>query len=119
MRIVASFTTYRPIPLPESPTYIAFEDVTNIVPAIDAGKECKEAPHDRLVGKPKKILVIVDVEGDRSVRNGCLPYYLDGSWYSKHDDGYHRVGGLRRCSICAFGGSKGGVSTSQRPARMG
>ncbi|KAF8134360.1 hypothetical protein EV363DRAFT_1323244 [Boletus edulis] len=91
MRIVASFTTYRPIPLPESPTYIAFEDVTNIVPAIDAGgKECKEAPHDRLVGKPKKILVIVDVEGDRSVRNAMLT----------RDDGYHRVGGLRCCSIC-------------------
>jgi hypothetical protein len=31
--------TYRPIPLPENPTYVANEDVTIIVPTIDAGEE--------------------------------------------------------------------------------
>jgi len=31
--------TYRPIPLPEYPTYHAHEDVTIIVPTIDAGEE--------------------------------------------------------------------------------
>ena len=30
---------YRPIPLPENPTYVASEDVTIIVPTIDAGEE--------------------------------------------------------------------------------
>ena len=30
---------YRPIPLPEHPTYVANEDVTIIVPTIDAGEE--------------------------------------------------------------------------------
>ena len=30
---------YRPIPLPQSPTYVANEDVTIIVPTIDAGEE--------------------------------------------------------------------------------
>lgn len=33
--------TYRPIPLPENPTYVAHEDVTIIVPTIDAGEEFK------------------------------------------------------------------------------
>lgn len=32
---------YRPIPLPEYPTYFAHEDVTIIVPTIDAGEEFK------------------------------------------------------------------------------
>ncbi|KAF9000427.1 glycosyltransferase family 2 protein [Cyathus striatus] len=35
IRLVAAFT-YRPIPIPENPTYIAAEDVTIIVPTIDA-----------------------------------------------------------------------------------
>lgn len=43
-RIAASLT-YRPIPLPKNPTYIASEDVTIIVPTIDAGEEFKDAAH--------------------------------------------------------------------------
>nr|GAT42958.1 predicted protein [Mycena chlorophos] len=59
IRIAASFT-YRPVPLPENPTYIAAEDVTIIVPTIDAGEEFKEAARSWLVGKPKEILIITE-----------------------------------------------------------
>ncbi|KAJ2984757.1 hypothetical protein NUW54_g10392 [Trametes sanguinea] len=59
IRIAASLT-YRPVPLPENPTYIAEEDVTIIVPTIDAGEEFKEAAHSWLVGKPKEILIITE-----------------------------------------------------------
>ena len=59
IRIAASFA-YRPIPLPENPTYIASEDVTIIVPTIDAGEEFKEAAHSWLVGKPKEIIIITE-----------------------------------------------------------
>ncbi|KAF8965549.1 glycosyltransferase family 2 protein [Flammula alnicola] len=57
---LAAATTYRPIPLPENPTYIASEDVTIIVPTIDAGEEFKEAANSWLVGKPKEILIITE-----------------------------------------------------------
>ena len=59
IRITASFA-YRPIPLPENPTYIASEDVTIIVPTIDAGEEFKEAAHSWLAGKPKEIIIITE-----------------------------------------------------------
>ncbi|KAK7448764.1 hypothetical protein VKT23_013496 [Stygiomarasmius scandens] len=59
IRIAASFT-YRPVPLPENPTYIACEDVTIIVPTIDAGEEFKEAARSWLVGNPKEILIITE-----------------------------------------------------------
>jgi cellulose synthase/poly-beta-1,6-N-acetylglucosamine synthase-like glycosyltransferase len=59
IRICASFA-YHPVPLPENPTYIASEDVTIIVPTIDAGEEFKEAAHSWLVGKPKEILIITE-----------------------------------------------------------
>ena len=59
IRIVAA-ATYRPVPLPENPTYIASEDVTIIVPTIDAGEEFKEAANSWLVGKPKEILIITE-----------------------------------------------------------
>ncbi|KAF7309651.1 hypothetical protein MIND_00336200 [Mycena indigotica] len=59
IRIAASLT-YRPVPLPENPTYIAAEDVTIIVPTIDAGEEFKEAARSWLVGKPKEILIITE-----------------------------------------------------------
>ncbi|WVQ84637.1 hypothetical protein IAT38_006792 [Cryptococcus sp. DSM 104549] len=52
---------YRPIPLPENPTYIASEDVTIIVPTIDAGPEFKEAARSWLVGDPKEIIIVTDV----------------------------------------------------------
>lgn len=48
------------MPLPENPTYIASEDVTIIVPTIDAGEEFKEAANSWLVGKPKEILIITE-----------------------------------------------------------
>ncbi|KAJ2921667.1 hypothetical protein H1R20_g15427, partial [Candolleomyces eurysporus] len=59
IRLTAAWT-YRPVPLPENPTYIASEDVTIIVPTIDAGEEFKEAAHSWLVGKPKEILIITE-----------------------------------------------------------
>ncbi|KAI0779293.1 glycosyltransferase like family 2-domain-containing protein [Fomes fomentarius] len=59
IRIIASLT-YRHVPLPENPTYIAEEDVTIIVPTIDAGEEFKEAAHSWLVGKPKEIVIITE-----------------------------------------------------------
>lgn len=59
IRLAASFT-YRPVPLPENPTYIASEDVTIIVPTIDAGEEFKEAANSWLAGKPKEILIITE-----------------------------------------------------------
>ncbi|RXW15837.1 hypothetical protein EST38_g10018 [Candolleomyces aberdarensis] len=59
IRLIAAWT-YRPVPLPENPTYVASEDVTIIVPTIDAGEEFKEAAHSWLVGKPKEILIITE-----------------------------------------------------------
>jgi len=59
IRIAAAFT-YRAIPLPENPTYVADEDVTIIVPTIDAGEEFKEAAHSWLAGKPKEILIVTE-----------------------------------------------------------
>lgn len=44
IRLVAR-ATYRPIPLPSNPTYVASEDVTIIVPTIDAGEEFRGASH--------------------------------------------------------------------------
>ncbi|KAH7108351.1 polysaccharide synthase Cps1p [Auriculariales sp. MPI-PUGE-AT-0066] len=51
---------YSPIPVPEHPTYIASEDVTIVVPTIDAGEEFKEAAHSWLVGDPKEIIIITE-----------------------------------------------------------
>lgn len=51
---------YKAIPVPENPTYIASEDVTIIVPTIDAGEEFKEAAHSWLVGDPKEIVIITE-----------------------------------------------------------
>ncbi|KAF8625297.1 hypothetical protein AX15_005431 [Amanita polypyramis BW_CC] len=59
IRIGASWT-YRPVPLPENPTYIAAEDVTIIVPTIDAGEEFKEAAHSWLVGNPREIIIVTE-----------------------------------------------------------
>jgi len=59
IRLAASLT-YRPIPLPENPTYVANEDVTIIVPTIDAGEEFKDAARSWLKGKPKEILIITE-----------------------------------------------------------
>ncbi|WWC91747.1 uncharacterized protein L201_006694 [Kwoniella dendrophila CBS 6074] len=51
---------YRPIPLPENPTYIAAEDVTIIVPTIDAGEEFREAAFSWLEGSPKEIIIVTE-----------------------------------------------------------
>ena len=59
IRIAASLA-YRPVPLPENPTYIAEEDVTIIVPTIDAGEEFKEAARSWLVGKPKEVIIVTE-----------------------------------------------------------
>jgi len=57
---LAAAHTYRPIPVPENPTYVPSDDVTIIVPTIDAGEEFKEAAHSWLVGNPKEILIITE-----------------------------------------------------------
>ena len=49
------------MPLPESPTYIPSEDVTIIVPTIDAGEEFKEAARSWLVGQPKEVIIVTEV----------------------------------------------------------
>lgn len=59
IRMLAAWV-YRPIPVPQNPTYIAAEDVTIIVPTIDAGEEFKEAAHSWLVGNPKEIIIITE-----------------------------------------------------------
>lgn len=59
IRLIAA-AVYQPIPLPENPTYIASEDVTIIVPTIDAGEEFKEAANSWLVGNPKEIIIITE-----------------------------------------------------------
>lgn len=59
IRIAASLA-YRPVPLPENPTYVAEEDVTIIVPTIDAGEEFKEAARSWLAGKPKEIIIVTE-----------------------------------------------------------
>ncbi|UZJ51968.1 hypothetical protein CBS101457_001288 [Exobasidium rhododendri] len=51
---------YRPIPPPSNPTYIASEDVTIIVPTIDAGDEFKEAAYSWLVGNPAQIIIVTE-----------------------------------------------------------
>lgn len=59
IRLLAMWV-YKPVPLPMHPTYVAGEDVTIIVPTIDAGEEFKEAAHSWLVGNPKEILIITE-----------------------------------------------------------
>lgn len=59
IRIAASLA-YRPVPLPENPTYVAEEDVTIIVPTIDAGEEFKEAARSWLAGKPKEVIIVTE-----------------------------------------------------------
>ncbi|KAL4246663.1 hypothetical protein ABKN59_008851 [Abortiporus biennis] len=57
---VAAWAVYRPIPLPANPTYTPVEDVTIVVPTIDAGQEFKEAARSWLAGNPKEILIITE-----------------------------------------------------------
>jgi cellulose synthase/poly-beta-1,6-N-acetylglucosamine synthase-like glycosyltransferase len=57
---IAAASTYRPVPLPDNPTYIPSEDVTIIVPTIDAGEEFKDAARSWLVGNPKEVLIITE-----------------------------------------------------------
>jgi cellulose synthase/poly-beta-1,6-N-acetylglucosamine synthase-like glycosyltransferase len=59
IRLIARYV-YRPIPLPETPTYRADEDVTIIVPTIDAGEEFREAALSWLVGNPKEIIIVTE-----------------------------------------------------------
>ncbi|KAJ3765791.1 glycosyltransferase family 2 protein [Lentinula raphanica] len=59
IRLAASFA-YRPIPLPLHPTYLASEDVTIIVPTIDAGSEFTLAAQTWLSNNPKEILIITE-----------------------------------------------------------
>ncbi|KAL8277576.1 hypothetical protein RQP46_010008 [Phenoliferia psychrophenolica] len=53
LRLLAA-CAYKHIPVPEHPTYLASEDVTIIVPTIDA------AAHSWLAGHPKEILIITE-----------------------------------------------------------
>ncbi|KZO98905.1 glycosyltransferase family 2 protein [Calocera viscosa TUFC12733] len=59
IRILAFFA-YRPVPLPLTPTYVASEDVTIIVPTIDAGEEFVEAARSWLQGEPKEIIIVTE-----------------------------------------------------------
>ena len=57
---LSAAAAYKPVPLPINPTYVASEDVTIIVPTIDAGEEFKQAARSWLVGKPKEIVIITE-----------------------------------------------------------
>ncbi|CEH18320.1 glycosyltransferase family 2 protein [Ceraceosorus bombacis] len=57
---LAAAVVYRPIPPPPNPTYIAAEDVTIIVPTIDAGEEFKEAAFSWLQGSPAQIIIVTE-----------------------------------------------------------
>ena len=78
IRLLARLT-YKPIPLPENPTYLASEDVTIIVPTIDAGEEFRGEPYASLTrtsdhtltlsseaafswleGSPKEIIIVTE-----------------------------------------------------------
>ncbi|ORY04415.1 polysaccharide synthase [Basidiobolus meristosporus CBS 931.73] len=57
-----AYMTYKPRrPLP-NPTYHARQDVTIVVPTIDAGEEFKEAAHSWLMNDPKEILIITETK---------------------------------------------------------
>ncbi|KAL1925606.1 uncharacterized protein VTP21DRAFT_489 [Calcarisporiella thermophila] len=57
---VAAWFAYSPLLPKENPTYRPEEDVTIIVPTIDAGEEFKEAAHSWLANNPKEILIITE-----------------------------------------------------------
>ncbi|KDN42401.1 glycosyltransferase family 2 protein [Tilletiaria anomala UBC 951] len=59
---LAAALVYRPIPPPLNPTYIASEDVTIIVPTIDAGEEFKEAAYSWLESKPAQIIIVTEAK---------------------------------------------------------
>lgn len=61
IRLSAAFV-YRPVPPPLNPTYIASEDVTIIVPTIDAGEEFKEAAFSWLQSNPAEILIVTETK---------------------------------------------------------
>ncbi|ORX98977.1 putative polysaccharide synthase [Basidiobolus meristosporus CBS 931.73] len=59
---LSAWWVYKPIkPLP-NPTYTAQDDVTIIVPTIDAGEEFKEAAHSWLANNPKEIIIITETK---------------------------------------------------------
>lgn len=51
---------YQPIHPPDHPTYLGREDVTIIVPTIDAGEEFREAALSWLANDPKQIIVVTE-----------------------------------------------------------
>lgn len=53
---------YRPIPIPEKPTYRAFEAVTIVVPTIDADDGFATAARSWLAGNPKEIIIVTSDE---------------------------------------------------------
>jgi len=57
---IAAWFAYEPIQPRENPTYVASEDVTIIVPTIDAGEEFKEAAYSWLACDPKEIIIITE-----------------------------------------------------------
>ncbi|KAK4703960.1 hypothetical protein P7C70_g2256, partial [Phenoliferia sp. Uapishka_3] len=59
LRLLAAFF-YQHIPVPQNPTYLASEDVTIIVPTIDADENFTLAAHSWLAGHPKSILIITE-----------------------------------------------------------
>ncbi|KAM0748952.1 polysaccharide synthase [Meredithblackwellia eburnea MCA 4105] len=59
LRLLAA-VAYRHIPVPDHPTYIASEDVTIIVPTIDADDNFASAAHTWLAGHPKDVLIITE-----------------------------------------------------------
>ncbi|GAA5999098.1 hypothetical protein JCM11641_005130, partial [Rhodosporidiobolus odoratus] len=57
IRLLAAWS-YKPIPVPNEPTYTAREDVTIIVPTIDSDSHFLTAMRTWLIGQPYEILII-------------------------------------------------------------
>ncbi|BGP17231.1 hypothetical protein JCM10213_005465 [Rhodosporidiobolus nylandii] len=57
IRLLAAFC-YKPIPIPDEPTYTAIEDVTIIVPTIDSDSHFLTAMRSWLAGQPFEIIII-------------------------------------------------------------
>ncbi|KAH9823252.1 family 2 glycosyltransferase [Melampsora americana] len=59
IRILASIC-YQPIPIPDDPTYLAEEDVTIIVPTIDADDSFADAARSWLANNPREIIIVTE-----------------------------------------------------------
>ncbi|ORZ00363.1 nucleotide-diphospho-sugar transferase [Syncephalastrum racemosum] len=65
---ILAWGVYRPIRPIENPLYDSKEDVTIVVPTIDAGEEFREAARSWIACKPKEILVVTEESMEGPIR---------------------------------------------------